>query len=113
MQNMQGIRGQMNVPISGNLPQSNIGPNSMGNNMGNINQMNINMGQMASQAQMNSCLPGQLNQIPQAQMQMNTNLQGQAINSMSNVPQMPINSMNQSTLNVNNIILFLVSLIKK
>lgn len=108
MQNMQGIRGQMsvNVPMNTNMPQGNMGPtnmnNQMGNTIGNINpSMNIQMNQIPNQAgPLGNCLPGQLNQIQTGQIQMSNNLQGQPINTMSNVAQMPINTMNQSQMNI-------------
>lgn len=106
LQNMHGIRGQMNVAMGGNITQNNIGSNAisnqLGNAIGNINpSVNINMNQISNQNnQMGNCAPGQLNQIPANQIQMNTNLQGQPINTMNAVSSLPINQINQNQLNM-------------
>lgn len=110
---MQGVRGQMNVTMGSNMPPNNMGPTNigpstmnaqMGNAMGNMNpSMNMNaINAMNNQAvQMANCLPGQMNQMPPGQMQLPGNMQGQQMpNTMANVPQMPINTMNQNQMNV-------------
>lgn len=108
MQNMQGIRGQMNVgPMGGNMLQTGIGPNAMGNHMANTManmnpSMNMPVNQMANQPNlMANNMPGQMNQLPISQMQMNPAMQGQPITTMNSVSSLPINQINQNQMNVN------------